>query len=280
MGILHEPQASTIWNQKQSEDLWDPCKLLEIVNPDRGNFTCVGYAPSQRRRCRNPIAGRNRNEVYSRLDAIARLEPGSKAAAADLREIAARSLCVGYHQEQAGSVAAKWQQRINTTQVSKTPQKCVIDVESDSDNEPANKEETYRSMSPKEMQEYISEILERALRTEGIRRVRERRESDRKEREHLERERLERERLERERQEKERQEKEQKQKEQEMKEQKQKKQEERERQEKERQEKERQEKERMEKEQEKWALAWDTYTKRWAAFNSLSLHHLPGRFVN
>ena len=259
MGIRTKPQASTTWNQRQSEDLWDPRELLEIINPDSGTFTCVGHAPSRGRRCRNPIAANNRNAAYGGLDAMARLEPGSKAAAAGLREIAARSLCVRYHQGQAESVAAGWRRRMNAARISKTQHKSVVDEESDCHGGRAGREETYRFTSQKEM-EHILETLERALRAEKIR-VKERIESERKERERREREQKKKEQKKRE-QKKEQKEKEQK------------------KEQKEKEQKKEQKEEKQKKEQKEWALAWDTYTKRWAAFNSMSLHPLLGGFIN
>jgi hypothetical protein len=112
MGIETFPRYRSSFVDHKSP-AWDPCAILEIVNPDRGCLTCVGYAPSQHRRCRNLIAAGNQSCVYKMLDALANTPPESKSVESQLKQIAALSLCRRYHQNQADSVVDQWLSRIS-----------------------------------------------------------------------------------------------------------------------------------------------------------------------
>jgi hypothetical protein len=98
----------------ERKKLWKPCETLDIINPDPGYqcITCVGYAPSQRRRCRNPINAENKRFIMEKLDEIAYLHPDSPTVTSRLRAIAGRALCVRYHQNQAGKILQEWQDKI------------------------------------------------------------------------------------------------------------------------------------------------------------------------
>src|SRR5271169_2993440 len=85
----------------EQESSWDPMAILEIINPDTRGFTCVGYAPSQGRRCRNPIAQCNKERVFAMLDTLELSSSSSRKVASMLPKIAALSLCRRYHQNQA-----------------------------------------------------------------------------------------------------------------------------------------------------------------------------------
>ena len=88
---------------------WDGRELLEITNPDTGYTTRVGYAPSQRRRCRNPIAAHNRaaaDKILNKLPRVASRNPNILED--ELLDLAELSLCRRYHQGQAEEVVAKW----------------------------------------------------------------------------------------------------------------------------------------------------------------------------
>lgn len=87
---------------------WDPMELFTLVNPDKLGITCVGYAPSKRRRCQNAIAYRNiraAKAVMSRL-----MRPGVDGD--DMKEmlynLAEYTLCRGNHQSQATEVSDRW----------------------------------------------------------------------------------------------------------------------------------------------------------------------------
>ena len=87
---------------------WDPTDLFQLVNPDKMSITCVGYAPSCRRRCRNPIAYHNVQAAKAVIGQIVR--PGVNNT--DLKEmlfnLAEYTLCRRYHQDQATDVSNRW----------------------------------------------------------------------------------------------------------------------------------------------------------------------------
>src|SRR5262249_1982548 len=74
-------------------------------------FTCVGYAPSKGRRCRNPINQHNRGLAYDLLDRISLLSPTSSQVAKLLPQLASLSLCLRFHQDQVNSVVSEWATR-------------------------------------------------------------------------------------------------------------------------------------------------------------------------
>ena len=185
------------------------------------------------------------------LTQIARLASGTKAASADLREIATMSLCVRYHRDQAQSVAVEWQERMTAAQSSEALERHVGSSQPDYDEEPTRQEETYRPMSRTEMEESISVAVEQALRAERIQMM-----------EYMMSEREEHERVKRELEEK-------KQQEQRGQEKLEKGQDEKEQEVKEQEEEEQEEKEQKEKSQENLVLAQDTCTKRWPALKKM-----------
>jgi hypothetical protein len=83
-------------------------ELFQLVNPDKMSITCVGYAPSCRRRCRNPIAYHNVQAAKEVMRQVVR--PG--VSDADLKEmlydLAEHTLCRRYHQNQATDVSDRW----------------------------------------------------------------------------------------------------------------------------------------------------------------------------
>lgn len=112
MGIETFPRyQSSFVDHKRTA--WDPCATLKIVNPDVGHPTCVGYAPSQRRRCRNPIAAGARACVYKMLEVLASTPPDSSSIESQLEQIAALSLCRRNHQNQVDSIVDQWLYRIS-----------------------------------------------------------------------------------------------------------------------------------------------------------------------
>lgn len=94
--------------------LWNPFETLDIINPDRHCITCVGYAPSQGRRCRNPIQATNRDLITRTLNEVACLPPDSPEVISRLRAIAEPALCIRYHQNQATQVVMDWQRKIKS----------------------------------------------------------------------------------------------------------------------------------------------------------------------
>jgi len=85
--------------------------ILE-VDPTASGFTCVGYAPTQGRRCRNPINQKNKRAASSLLaKGDDELNEGG-----DLRELfkelAPRVLCKHNHQGQAEDKVGDWMAKV------------------------------------------------------------------------------------------------------------------------------------------------------------------------
>ena len=93
--------------------LWDASEVLGVSPSD--DRTCVGWAPSQGRRCRNPINIANRAEASKLLEEISLLDPESSAVDRKLKKLAPKVLCLRNHQGQAGNMVKIWQQMIETS---------------------------------------------------------------------------------------------------------------------------------------------------------------------
>ena len=227
MGIHSVPRYGsfdTFSHPGKTKKRWDPIETLEIINPDRNCLTCVGYAPSCGRRCRNPINQANRASAFQLLKDLENIDPSTTNIQPQLRRLAGLTLCLRYHQNQVGAVVDEWMGVLPVRNSFK------MEETDDSDDELGHLSRNELERMVKEMKE----MLERG-----------RKRQEDKDRQKCEREREEKERREKERQEEERQEKERQDKEQEKKERR-----ERRRQEKEREEKERQERERKQREEE------------------------------
>jgi hypothetical protein len=279
--------------------LWDPSKTLGIINTDPGYqcITCIGYAPSQRRRCRNPIRADNREFITRTLNEIAYLKPDSPAVRARLREIAGPALCVRYHQNQAESMVLQWQRSIQLL-----PQQPAVEERRPRSDVRSKKQEVKdeQEQCMQEMQEQIRGLREQLARMkeerdnqgrqsqvfpkreedsaferrEEVRKSWERKEREREPR-RMEQERLEKERLEKERLEEDRLEEERKQRERDEEEKKRREQERaaqneriRQRAQKLREDREREKREKELKEQEEWHQAWSRYQSLWADFRT------------
>ena len=94
---------------------WSPAVVLNI-DPNSSTFTCVGYAPSRGRRCRNPIACVNRQESVKTLLKMSRLDPHSQRVDDELEELASRLLCKRWHQDQAAAMKRQWRHNIASYQ--------------------------------------------------------------------------------------------------------------------------------------------------------------------
>ncbi|RDL33068.1 Uncharacterized protein BP5553_08507 [Venustampulla echinocandica] len=273
--------------------LWNPSKILGIINPDNDRLTCVGDAPSQRRRCRNPIRADNQALITKALDEIAYLPPDSPAVMTKLRAIAGPALCVRYHQSQAETVVMQWQRKIQPLKTEIGERKPAKSVQSRRLEKPARDRRVEGIQDVlKEMRDALANLREeinnqrhqsqecegpeeRAVedrqeqerkhrRSEERNREARRKESERLEKERLEKERLEKERLEKERLEKERLEKEHLAKEKREKEEKQRRERIRQRAQKLHEEREREKREKEQKEREEWNQLWAKYQERWA----------------
>lgn len=255
-------RTSSIGERENSLDLYS---ILQIVNPDCGYVTCVGFAPTRGRRCRWELDG---DEVEERLRRYSEKVPFKAPTLNELRSIARDALCEQYHTGQANQVAEDWNDMIK---------QATRMHERDASDELARR--------IRELEELIRRMHETSLGGEGTQKGRqwedrraegrERERQKKQERERQERERQEKERQEKERQEKERQEKERQEKERQEKERQKREKEQREREErkKAREEETRKESERRKRayaqEQDKsWSEAWENYTKAFEEFKS------------
>ncbi|PVH79924.1 hypothetical protein DL98DRAFT_515809 [Cadophora sp. DSE1049] len=105
-------------SSRSSQKLWDPTKTLGIINTDPGyeGITCVGYAPSQRRRCRKPINKFNRGVITDTLEEISYLQPNDPTVLSRLKNIAGTALCIQFHQSQASDVLSQWRSKLPKVQ--------------------------------------------------------------------------------------------------------------------------------------------------------------------
>jgi hypothetical protein len=103
---------STVSSERKK--LWDPYETLGIINTDPGydKITCIGNAPTQGRRCRNPIKGSNREFIKAVLSEISFLPPDSPGVLSRLQAIVGPALCVSRHQSQAELVMQQWKRNI------------------------------------------------------------------------------------------------------------------------------------------------------------------------
>jgi len=87
---------------------WDPMTLLSLMNPAKLAITCVGYAPSCQRRCRNPIAAHNISSAKVVMREIVRSDLSDAEVQNLLFELAEYTLCRRSHQSQATVVSDGW----------------------------------------------------------------------------------------------------------------------------------------------------------------------------
>ncbi|RDW74858.1 hypothetical protein BP6252_06000 [Coleophoma cylindrospora] len=298
-GYTYSPDDA---NAAEGKKLWNPSKTLGIINTDPGYqcITCIGYAPSQGRRCRNPIRRDNREFIMDTLEDIAYLHPDNPAVMSQLRTIAGPALCVRYHQNQAERVVMEWQRKLQQLKPVKEERRSTKPSRSRNEPEPSQDERI------KDLQKQLQEMMDLLAQLKGEansqqhqddryerrdkkkeegerdsrkekeclekeRLYKERLEQERLEQERLEQERLEQERLEKERLEKERLEKERLKKERLEKERldkersaKQRKEQE----EKRRREREQQKREREQKERQEWDQLWTNYQDQWVHFKA------------
>ncbi|KAM0695985.1 hypothetical protein Q7P36_004468 [Cladosporium allicinum] len=87
---------------------WDPMAVLSLMNPDKLAITCVGRAPSYRRRCRNAIAARNIQSAKAVMRDLVRPGVSDDEVKNLLFELAEYTLCRRDHQTQATVVSDGW----------------------------------------------------------------------------------------------------------------------------------------------------------------------------
>ena len=89
---------------------WDPMEVLSLLNPTKLAITCVDYAPSCRRRCRNPIAAQNISSAKVVMRELVRPGLSDDEVKNLLFELAEYLLCRRDHhyQNQATVVSDGW----------------------------------------------------------------------------------------------------------------------------------------------------------------------------
>ncbi|KAF6220515.1 hypothetical protein HO133_002948 [Letharia lupina] len=98
---------------------WEPAEVLRL-DPYSSGFTCIGYAPSKGRRCRNPIACANRQDSAKILLEMSRLDPQSQRVDDELEDLASRLLCRRWHQDQALDMKRQWRRNIESYRAAET----------------------------------------------------------------------------------------------------------------------------------------------------------------
>ncbi|PYH72939.1 uncharacterized protein BO88DRAFT_173417 [Aspergillus vadensis CBS 113365] len=87
--------------------------LSDILGIYPESQSCVGWAPSQGRHCRNPTNARNRRHAVSLLDQGTRLLKAGQSIDHILEELAPLVLCRHYHQNQAAGLSNTWVSRVD-----------------------------------------------------------------------------------------------------------------------------------------------------------------------
>lgn len=286
-------QVSRDATSAQAKKLWDPSKILGIINTDPGyqRITCIGNAPSQGRRCRNPIRADNREFIMKTLDDISYLHPESAAVLSRLRTIAGPALCVRNHQNQAETIVMQWQRKIQQLQrvEERRPAKPTVSTR-DQDIEHDQSIESLREQL-REMREFLAQFREEANERQYQRHdqpeapagnnrqeeelKRQKREERNAELRRLEKKRLEKQRLEKEQLEKEKKETEEAQ--QRASKQAASNERIRLRAQKLREEREREKRQKEEAEKKNWDQSWNKYQERWVQFRASTSHEKPTR---
>ena len=93
---------------------WDPSKVLGHIDNRSCNITCVGYARTANRRCRNPIAAENRAKAAMVVTGLSRLDISSPEVTCLLKRLAPLVLCRRWHQDQAVDVVDDWRHDVAT----------------------------------------------------------------------------------------------------------------------------------------------------------------------
>ncbi|KFX86918.1 hypothetical protein V490_08724 [Pseudogymnoascus sp. VKM F-3557] len=208
---------------------WDPEAILGIINLDRGSFTCVGYAPSQRRRCRNPIARNDRAFVYGLLELLPLMDPSSRKFATLLEEAAYRSLC-WRHGNQANDILKKWEASIT-----------ALNLPTHEAKEKSKQSQSYTKKS-QSTGSYYTRYTDKHVKTEQDRREAQQDQQRKSRQEEHDKKKKEQERRDKEAHERRQQEAQK------------------------RKEREQQARERAIKERREWQQAWQNYVTKWAAF--------------
>jgi hypothetical protein len=108
---------ATVYSSQRAP--WDAVDLLQMINSDVDGWTCVGYATSLRRRCRNRIKRQNISEAKGILTVLPSIADNSMTLQQRLATLASQTLCTHPHSkssEQHTLVIARWTKIIDREQ--------------------------------------------------------------------------------------------------------------------------------------------------------------------
>lgn len=91
---------------------WDPSRVLANIDNRSCNITCVGYARTANRRCRNHIAAENQAKAAALVAGMSRLDISSPEVTCLLKRLAPLVLCRRWHQDQAVDMVADWRDEV------------------------------------------------------------------------------------------------------------------------------------------------------------------------
>ncbi|KFY09029.1 hypothetical protein V492_05690 [Pseudogymnoascus sp. VKM F-4246] len=263
-------EAQTPFSSPSKATQWDPISALGIINPDCGSFTCVGYAPSKRRRCQNSILKSHREFVNFRLFLIASMGRRHLAYETSLEEAAHRSLC-SRHSSQASIIVEAWDAKMDALHIAIALRIAILEAEEKMKKSNGSTEEKQRK---REKERQDEEKKEQQRKREKEKQDEEKREQQRRDQEKQDEEQKEQQR--RRDQQKQDDEKEKQQHAQERRERESR--ERRQRDAQRRQEREQQAQERDLRERREWAESWQSYTSNWSAFKA-STHPPPSTLL-
>ncbi|MCJ1377148.1 hypothetical protein MMC17_000240, partial [Xylographa soralifera] len=117
--VTHPSLSLTSISSTPSRNPKPMANLASILELDSLSTTCVGWAKTQGRRCRNPIAYHNQVAARSALaDGDQKLRAG-RSVESVLHNVAPLLLCRRWHQNQTGEVATKWCKKVDSYQESR-----------------------------------------------------------------------------------------------------------------------------------------------------------------
>ena len=84
-------------------------KILQIINPDSGSFTCVATALTRHRRCRRHNAHWKYSAIRKLLQRLPQLVEDPLELRQLLNQVANLSICyIGAHQQQKSEIVGRW----------------------------------------------------------------------------------------------------------------------------------------------------------------------------
>jgi len=169
----------------------DLFKLFQIWNPSFRYNSCVGYAPTRRKRCGWEMYG---SSVAKQLKDIGDKLPHVNPTKAELMEVAMDALC-HHHKRQASDIATKWKSLINDLDLEDLSERMRNVRMNDDDSNPRfggsqnTRDEAKRKQEEKKRQERAQDEARKKREEEETKRREERAKEDaRKEQERKDRE--------------------------------------------------------------------------------------------